>query len=100
MTPEIGLTILYIACSVVIWISVRALVRDKMIRGVSIIPAWVFLATNLYEVWFFGGLEQFVARIGSGLMATGNLVWLVLAYYYMWSERADAQIDKTLDFQR
>lgn len=100
MNPEIGLSLLYAACSVVIWISVSALVRDKQVRGVSLIPAWVFLATNFYEFWFFTGLEQNTARIGSALMAVGNIAWLILAYYYHWKEKTADEIDKTLDLHR
>lgn len=96
MTAEQGLTLFFIACSTVCWMNVRALLRDKCVAGCAITPAWVFLSTNSYEVWYFDALHQPLAALGAVSMVGSNLTWLILAYYY----RMNDVIDKTLDLQR
>jgi hypothetical protein len=87
------LTLMFLACSAVCWTNVRALVRDKCIKGCSLLPTYVFLTTNIYEVFYFHHIHQPLATFGSLSMAVVNLVWLGLAIMY----RMEAWIEDQLD---
>lgn len=93
ISAEQALMILFIACSMVVWVNVRALLRDKCTKGCSISPAFVFLATNSYEVWYFAHFHQPVAALGAVSMVAANLLWIALAFWY----RFDAWIEDQLD---
>lgn len=99
MTPGTVLSILFLACAAVCWANVRALLRDRTVAGISLFPTWVFLTTNLYEVWFFFDLQQNWALVGSVAMAVVNMVWLGIAYFYRWQDSVVSEIEKTLDLQ-
>lgn len=99
MTSEQVLTAFFSACSLVCWINIRAIWIDKVVSGVSVWPTWIFLATNLYEVRYFTGLEQWWAVTGSGGMALANAVWLALVYGNRMLALADKRIAIWLDFQ-
>lgn len=79
---EQALTFFFIACSVVVWTNVRALLRDKCTKGCSVAPAYIFLATNAYEVWYFLHIHQGLASLGAISMVAANLIWVGLAHYY------------------
>lgn len=100
MTSEQVLTAFFVACSLVCWMNVRALLRDKCVNGCAITPAWIFLSTNSYEVWYFGALNQPLASLGAVSMVGANLTWIGLAYYYRWANSVTGQINETLDLQR
>ena len=70
----------FFACSVVCWLHVRQLVRDKRVKGVSLIPSYVFITTNAVEVVYFWNDPWSAAGAASMLFA--NSVWLALALIY------------------
>jgi hypothetical protein len=87
------LTILFISCSVVVWMNVRALIRDKCTKGCSISPVFVFLFTNAYEVWYFTHFHQPVAALGAASMVGANLIWIALAFWYRYQARDQDLLD-------
>jgi hypothetical protein len=93
ITAEQALTAFFVACSVVVWANVRALLRDKCVKGCSIAPAYIFFATNAYEVWYFLHLHQSLASLGAVSMVAANTIWIGLAHWY----RFEAWIDDELD---
>lgn len=98
--PEQILTILFLLCSGVCWFNVRAILRDKAVAGVSIMPAFIFLITNSYEVWYFGITDQPLAAVGSVVMSLSNVAWIGLALFYSWASNVEGEIEKTLDLHR
>lgn len=97
MTDEQVLTAFFTACSIVCWLSIRALVRDRSVKGVSTIPTWVFLSTNAYEVFFFGEHEQWFAVLGAVGMTLANASWLTLFWWYRFAANVEAEIAFSLD---
>jgi hypothetical protein len=87
------LTFWFVACSVVVWTNVRALLRDKCTKGCSIAPAYVFLATNAYEVWYFLHFHQPLAALGSVSMVAANTIWIGLAHWYRFEAWVEDQLD-------
>lgn len=93
MISEQVLTALFLACSAVCWVNVRALLRDKCTAGCSVVPQWIFLATNTYEVWYFHALSQPLAALGAVSMVFSNATWIALAYYYRFKAANDVSLD-------
>lgn len=96
-SAEQVLTTLFVACSLVCWTNVKAIYKDKCIGGCRIAPTWVFLATNIYEVWYFAGLHQSLASLGAVSMVGANLAWIGLAYFYKWKNSNRAKTQFLLD---
>lgn len=92
MTDEQVLTGFFAACSVICWLNIRALIIDKKVCGVCTIPTWVFLSTNLYEVYFFFHHGQTFAMIGSVGMSLANSTWLTLYWVYKLACIAEERI--------
>lgn len=93
ISAEQILTVFFIACSVICWLNVRALLRDKCVKGVSAVPTCVFIVTNIYEAWYFHHLHQSWATLGSFSMLAVNLIWLVLFHWYRFEDWAEDQLD-------
>jgi hypothetical protein len=93
ISAEQVLMILFIACSTVCWMNVRALLRDKCTKGCSIAPAYIFFATNAYEVWYFLHLHQSLASLGAVSMVAANSIWIGLAHWYRFEAWIEDQLD-------
>jgi hypothetical protein len=76
------LSFLFLACSVMGFINIAKLYKDKAVKGVSLFPTYVFITTNLFEVIYFGRLHDWLPVMGSVAMLVGNVVWLGLAIRY------------------
>lgn len=76
------LALCFFACSIVIWWNVYQIAQDKSVAGVSLVPTYVFITTNVVEVFYFWDLLDFWSVAGAASMAVGNVVWLSLAYHY------------------
>lgn len=93
ISAEQVLTLCFIACSAVCWTNVRALLRDKTVKGCSLFPTYIFLATNLYEAYYFNHINQPLATFGSWAMAVVNVTWLGLAHWYRFEAWVEDQLD-------
>lgn len=93
ISAEQVLTVFFIACSAICWLNVRALYRDKTVKGVSIVPTCVFIATNIYEAWYFHHIHQFWAVFGSLSMLVVNLLWIILFLWYGFENWLEDQLD-------
>jgi hypothetical protein len=87
------LTFLFLACSTVCWMNVRAMLRDKCVAGVSIAPSLIFLATNAYEVWYFTAYSQPLVALGAVSMVAANLIWIALAVWHKFEAWVEDQLD-------
>ena len=85
---DLLLAICFVACSLVGFVNVSAMWRDRQMKGVSIIPTCVFLTTNIIEIPFFllKTATPYLA-VGAALMAVSNLVWLIMALCFRAHER-------------
>lgn len=76
------LAICFFACSAVCWLHVYQVVRDKQTRGVSLIPSYVFITTNVVEIFYFWNQLDTWSAIGAASMGLSNVVWLGCAVWF------------------
>jgi len=72
----------FFACSAVSWLHVYQIVQDKKVSGVSLIPSFVFITTNVVEVIYFWRLLDWWSSAGAVSMVIANSAWLLLALSY------------------
>lgn len=82
MTLSAVLAFCFFACSAVVWINVRQILRDRMVAGVSLFPTIIFIITNVVEVFYFWDLLDWWSTAGAVSMTLANVVWIALAYHY------------------
>jgi len=100
MSGEHILTALFFACSAICCLNIRAIIRDRNVQGVSTIPTWVFLSTNLFEVAYFGTLGFYWMAGGAVLMSLANLGWLAIYWWLRLDRWLTEQVRILLDFDR
>lgn len=76
------LSALFFACSIVCWLHVKKIIDDKAVMGVSLVPTFVFMATNLFEMFYFGRNGDWWTVAGAGSMFLSNIVWTIIVVYY------------------
>ena len=64
------------------WLSVRRLVIDKQVKGISWWPILFFTAWGLWNLFYYPYLLQWWSFIGGLFIVVANTVWLVLLVYY------------------
>lgn len=64
------------------WQNVKALLRDKEVKGVSIMPTVFFSLWGLWNLWYYPSLQQWFSFAGGVAIVTVNTVWVVLALVY------------------
>ena len=62
-----------------IWLNVRAILRDRQVRGVYWPVTAFFFAWGLWNLWYYPSLGQWWSFVGGLLICAGNIVWLWLA---------------------
>jgi hypothetical protein len=64
------------------WLNVRALARDKVLKGVHWgITAWAGV-WGLYNLYYYPHLHQWWSFTGGLVIVAGNLTWLSMVCYY------------------
>lgn len=91
------LSFLFFCCSIVCWLHVRKIIKDKAVKGVSLIPTFVFMATNAFEVWYFAKLGDWWTVAGAFSMLATNLAWTVCVFWYKAKE-LDEKLLEGFDF--
>ena len=65
-----------------LWLNVRALHRDKRIRGVRIFPTAFFCAWGFWNLYFYPHLGQWLSFLGGLNIVAANTVWVAQMIYY------------------
>jgi hypothetical protein len=68
--------------AVCIFANIRALLRDKQVRGVYWPATAFFWAWGIWNLWFYPSLGQWFSFAGGLLICACNFVWLALALTY------------------
>lgn len=82
MSIEQLLAYCFAACTVVCWLNVYRIVKDKEVSGVSVIPTGVFLVTTIVEIFYFSARFEWWNAAGAFGMFSGNLTWIILYIIY------------------
>lgn len=63
-------------------LNIRAILRDKVVHGVSLLPAFFFSTWGIWNLFYYPSLEQWYSFTGGVFLVTFNTIWLILALYY------------------
>ena len=76
------------AGAVCLWQNVRALFRDRVLRGIHWTPTTFFAAWGLWNLFYYPSLDQWFSFWGGVAIVAVNLVWLALVVRYRVWRRA------------
>ena len=76
------LTLMFFVCSVVVFLNVIALWRDRAIKGVSIWPVVMFLIVDGLQTVRFFNEDSYGLAAGAFIMLIASAVWLGLAAFF------------------
>jgi len=83
MTIADGINGLYEAAgSLAIWLNVRAILRDKQIKGIHIAPMIFFTSWSFWNLYYYPHLQQWLSFAGGVSIVAANTVWTGLALYF------------------
>ena len=72
---------------ILLWWNVRMILRDKKIRGVSILPTFVFGLWGWWNLYYYPFLGQTLSFWGGIFVVTANTTWVALAIHYTLKEK-------------
>lgn len=87
MSPDIINGLFEFFGAVVIMLNVRALYRDKVVKGVHWGVTGFFAAWGLWNLFYYPSLDQWFSFAGGCAIVTVNLIWLGQVWYYKTSWR-------------
>lgn len=65
-----------------ILINIRAIRRDKSVRGFSLVPLAFWTSWGAWNLYYYPHLHQVASFIGAGLTFAGNAVYLSYCFKY------------------
>ena len=77
--------------AMLMWLSVRQLARDRMVRGVHALPVAFFAAWSIWNLFYYPHLWQWWSFAGGVFMALANVTWSVQMIYWALRERRRAR---------
>ena len=63
-------------------LNIKALLRDKQVKGISLIPATFFAIWGVWNMVFYPSLNLWWSFAGAWLLTTVSSIWLWLAVYF------------------
>ncbi len=82
MTPDVVNGLFEFSGSLMLWANVRALYRDKVFKGVSMVPTAFFTAWGFWNLFYYPSLGQWWSFYGGCSIVTANFVWLAQMAWY------------------
>jgi hypothetical protein len=71
-------------------LNVKALVKDKKVSGVRILPQVFFSSWGIWNLYYYPHLGQWLSFIGGLLIVAANILWVGLAVYYTRKNKSAA----------
>ena len=68
--------------SLLIWLNIRRLLKDKKVEGVSLIPTAFWTIWGYWNLYYYPSLHQWLSFAGGLGVVWGNTVWIAFAIYY------------------
>lgn len=73
--------------SVLLWLNVRQLIRDRgVVKGVHFGPIIFFALWGVWNLYYYPALHQTWSTIGGIDVMLANIVWLSLYAWYNWGK--------------
>lgn len=76
------------------WANIKALYRDKEVKGVNLYVSLFFLAWSYWNCFYYPSLGQWLSFVGGLAILVANTIWFVLAMYYQ--RRVNGRCKKTV----
>lgn len=74
----------------------RTLVKDKLVRGVSLLTTVYFTAWGIWNVYYYPALGQSWSFDAGMCICTANILWIALMLYYKHKEKIRNQDVETV----
>lgn len=71
-------------------ISIRKLLREKQVRGVSYVHVSYFTAWGIWNLAYYPHLGEWFSLIGCGLVLLANFIWLFLLVWYSRKDKHES----------
>jgi hypothetical protein len=81
-TPDVVNGAFEVLGGLMIWLNVRALRRDRMVRGIDWRVTWFFTLWGFWNLFYYPSLDQWASFVGGLVIASGNVAWLALVIKY------------------
>ncbi len=72
-----------------IFLSIHRLLKDKKVKGVSILHTAYFSSWGLWNLYYYPHLEQWASFVGGIGVVSTNILWFVLMLYYIRKEKKE-----------
>jgi len=69
--------------SIFVWINIYKIHQDKIVKGIYWPFSIFFAMWGFWNLYYYPFLDQWLSFWAGLVMATGNVVWVWMAYYYM-----------------
>lgn len=66
---------------------IRILVKDKKVRGVSILSTIFFTSWGFWNLYYYPYLEQWWSFYGGLFIVVANIIWVYLMIHYSREEK-------------
>lgn len=83
--------------AIVLLLNIRAILKDKTVQGVSILPSVIFCVWGFWNIIYYSSLHQTASAIAAGFVGVVNLVWLTLVGYYKFDEWLNSNVAISLE---
>lgn len=71
-----------------IWLNVRALWRDRVVKGVSWATVIFFTSWGYWNLYYYPSLNQWMSFLGGLFIVSGNTAWVLL---YLWIRNLESK---------
>lgn len=63
---------------IAVWLNIRAILRDRQVKGVSVLNVLFFSIWGFWNIYYYPSLEQFWSGVAAGLLAASNSFYFFL----------------------
>jgi hypothetical protein len=70
-----------------ILLSIRRVLIDKQVKGVSVLSTVYFTTWGLWNIYFYPQNDLFFSFIGGIFLSLCNGIWVILLIYYFYTKR-------------
>lgn len=89
MNPDHMNALFEIAGGAFVMLNVRALWRDRRVRGVSWVCVAFFAGWGYWNLWYYPAIGQWASFTGAAGVAIANTIWLCLLGWFSFVQRVD-----------
>ena len=74
---------IFVFCgSVLVWINVFKLVKDKEVKGISVTVQTFFAIWGIWNIFYFYHLSLPYSMIANFILGLGNATWCAIVFYF------------------